>query len=166
MTVSSRSNRTIRSAPARMGAPARPAEAGTGKRPHQADGHYSEGKARKKIPSVDGARTPLNNRPMPPRRSRSMSLIEFGPATMPDTSAGTSTLGLAPWSPDTVTWHVASPANPARAARATSGANPAHDTRFRRKPKHLSREQRKQEDTSLRYRVMGARKSKPKPRAQ
>ena len=32
---------------------------------------------------------------------------------------------------DTLTWHVASPANP---ARATSGANPAHDTKFGRDP--------------------------------
>jgi hypothetical protein len=42
-------------------------------------------------------------------------------------------------------WHVASPANPARAARATSGANPAHDTRFGRNPSTFpaSRESRR-----------------------
>ena len=63
-----------------------------------------------------------------------MSLIESAPANHAATTAGTSTLDWRPGSPDALSWQVASPANPARAARATSGANPAHDTKFGRDP--------------------------------
>ena len=88
-----------------------------------------------------------------------MSLIESAPATMPATSAGTSTLDWRPGSPDALTWQVASPANPARAARATSGANPAHDTRFRRDPSILPRAE-KQEETPVRSSSDGCAKVK------
>ena len=44
---------------------------------------------RRNVPSVDGARTPVNNRPIAPCRNRAMSSIESAPAIMPATSAGT-----------------------------------------------------------------------------
>jgi hypothetical protein len=44
---------------------------------------------RKNVPNVDGARTPVNNRPIPPCRNTAISEIESPPVTMPATSADT-----------------------------------------------------------------------------
>jgi hypothetical protein len=43
---------------------------------------------RRNVPSVDGARTPVTSRFIPPCRNRSMSSIESAPATIPAISAG------------------------------------------------------------------------------
>jgi len=51
---------------------------------------------RRNVPNVEGARTPVNNRPIPPWRSRSMSSMESAPATIPATSAGTFRCALTP----------------------------------------------------------------------
>jgi hypothetical protein len=79
------------------------------------------------------------------RSSRTPTFGVYGVGSSPRRQRRHLNPGLAPWSPDALTWHVASPANPARAARATSGANPAHDTRFRRDPSTFpaSRESRR-----------------------
>ena len=59
---------------------------------------------RRNVPNVDGAWTPVNNRSIPPCRSKSMSSMQSAPAT--------------------------NSARPHRCARATTGASPQHDTRF------------------------------------
>ena len=46
---------------------------------------------RRNVPSVEGARTPANNRPIPPWRSRSRSSIESAPASIPPTTPATTT---------------------------------------------------------------------------
>jgi hypothetical protein len=43
-------------------------------------------KDRKNVPSVEGARTPANNLPMPPWRSRPRSSSESAPASIPPTT--------------------------------------------------------------------------------
>ncbi len=82
------------------------------------------------MPSVDGARTPQNRRPMPPCRNRSMSAIESAPATMPATSAATFAPAAQPAPPGTVSCARASSASPARCASATVATSPAADTRL------------------------------------
>ncbi len=44
---------------------------------------------RRNVPSVDGARTPVNSRGIPPCRSTAMSSIKSAPATIPATTLGT-----------------------------------------------------------------------------
>ena len=56
----------------------------------------TEGERPQERPSVDGARTPSNNRPIPPRRSTCMSAIESAPTTIPATSADTFSGAFAP----------------------------------------------------------------------
>jgi hypothetical protein len=51
---------------------------------------------RRKVPKVEGARIPVNNRPIPPCRSRSMSSMESAPATIPATNAGIFRCAFAP----------------------------------------------------------------------
>lgn len=43
--------------------------------------------ARRNVPNVEGARMPANSRRIPPWRSRSKSVIESAPATIPSTTA-------------------------------------------------------------------------------
>src|SRR5690625_3772118 len=87
-------------------------------------------KLRRKVPSVDGARTPANNRSIPPWRSRSMSSIESAPAAMPPISAGTFRCTFAAPSPDSVSRWPASAARSHRSASDITGTSPATDTRL------------------------------------
>src|SRR5680860_1416480 len=48
------------------------------------------------VAALDGARTPVNNRPIPPCRRRSMSSMQSAPATIPATSAGTFRCAFTP----------------------------------------------------------------------
>src|SRR5665647_3525215 len=59
-----------------------------------------------------------------------MSSMLSAPATMPATRAATFTSGFAPADPGTRTWVAARSCSPARPAKAITGTNPAHDTRF------------------------------------
>jgi hypothetical protein len=51
---------------------------------------------RKNVPNVEGARTSANNRPIPPWRSRSMSLMLSAPATIPAINATIFTAAFPP----------------------------------------------------------------------
>src|SRR5262249_55638708 len=85
-------------------------------------------KARKNVPSVEGARTPAHNRRIAPCRSRSISSIESAPATMPATSADTFDPAAQPGPPGTVNRSPARSTSPARWANASAGTSPADDT--------------------------------------
>lgn len=75
------------------------------------------------MPSVEGARTPVNSLSMAPGRSRSLSSIESAPATIPAISALTL---VTKFGEPTVNRSVSSRERPACSA----SASPAHDTRF------------------------------------
>jgi hypothetical protein len=91
----------------------------------------AEVNARKNVPSVDGARTPQNNRDMPPWRSTSMFAIDSAPATMPATSVVTFAPASQPAPPGTVNPARASSVSPARCASATAGqAGGRHETQI------------------------------------
>jgi len=79
---------------------------------------------------VEGDRTPLNNRFIPPCLRTSMSLMLSAPATIPATSAGTFRWALTPPLAFNVRVSATSSPRPARCANAMVGASPAHDTRF------------------------------------
>jgi len=85
---------------------------------------------RRNVPSVDGALAPSNNRPIAPCRSRSMSWIESAPATIPATSAGTFRYAFTPPAARKVRVSAARLCRPQRSASASTGASPAHDTKF------------------------------------
>jgi hypothetical protein len=88
-----------------------------------------------------------------------MSLIESAPATMPATSAGTFNPGLAPSSPTPShgTW----PARPTQLEPPGPPAEPTlHTTPNSDAPKHLSHEQKKEEDSSVRSSSDGCAKVK------
>ena len=59
-------------------------------------GYAKHGAGRRNVPRVDGARTSVNSRPIPPWRSRSMSVIESAPQIIPATSALTFAAAFAP----------------------------------------------------------------------
>lgn len=82
---------------------------------------------RRNVPSVDGARIPENNRPIPPCRNRSRSSIESAPAIIPATTAATFTaaFGLGTFNAARVV-----SCSPQRPANANTGTNPADATRF------------------------------------
>jgi len=82
--------------------------------------------ARKKVPNVDGARIPVNSRPITPCRSRSRSSIESGPATMPATTAATCTAAFGLGTVNTVR---AVSCRPQRRASPSTGTNPTDDTK-------------------------------------
>ena len=82
------------------------------------------------VPIVEGARIPVSNRSIPPCRSSSMSSIESAPATIPVTSAGTFRCAFAPPFYGRVRLSATSSDRPQRCASVTTGANPAHDTKF------------------------------------
>ena len=87
-------------------------------------------KDRRNVPNVDGARTPRNNRPIPPCRSTAISEIESAPVTMPPTSADTFNPAAWPAPPGTVKCWSARSIRPARVANPIAGTRPACDTRF------------------------------------
>jgi hypothetical protein len=82
---------------------------------------------RRNVPNVDGARIPVNNRPIPPWRSRSRSSMLSAPATIPATTAATFT---PEFGDGTLSPSAARSCNPQRPARASTGTSPADDTRF------------------------------------
>jgi hypothetical protein len=59
-----------------------------------------------------------------------MSSMESAPASMPATSAAAFTSAFAAAGPYTVTVSATSRCSPQRSANASTGAKPAHDTRF------------------------------------
>jgi hypothetical protein len=79
------------------------------------------------VPSVDGARIPVNSRLIPPCRSRSRSSIESAPATIPATTAATL---IAAFGFGTVNAAPAVSCRPQRRANASTGTSPADDTKF------------------------------------
>ncbi|GAA1927697.1 hypothetical protein GCM10009716_39570 [Streptomyces sodiiphilus] len=88
---------------------------------------------RRNVPSVDGARTPLNRTFIAPYRSRSASSIESTPAHIAATRLIAFAAGLAPpllsaWS--TRILSAIRPGRSSRSARRTSGTRPASATRF------------------------------------
>jgi len=87
-------------------------------------------KPRRKVPNVDGARTPDSRRRRPPCRNRSMSSIESAPATIPATRQPTFAAGSAAPAPAKANRCVTSRPRPHRCTSDITGANPAHDTRF------------------------------------
>jgi hypothetical protein len=52
--------------------------------------------ARRNVPNVEGARTPVNNRSIPPWRSRSMSVV-YADVGINDTIFGSSKTALMAW---------------------------------------------------------------------
>ena len=80
----------------------------------------------KNVPSVEGARSPSNSRPVPPARSKSRSSIESAPASIP---ASTHRTFVAPFGDGTVK-PSSSPSSPAASASRNSGTRPAADTKF------------------------------------
>src|SRR5680860_1506333 len=91
---------------------------------------FTFGHVRRNVPNVDGARTPVNNRPIPPCRRRSMSSMQSAPATIPATSAGTFRCAFTPPSDFNVRVSATRSPRPARCASAIVGANPAHETKL------------------------------------
>ena len=86
--------------------------------------------ARRNEPSVEGAYALAKRRPIPPWRSSAMSSIESAPATIPATSEATFNPAFAPLSVGTLKCSSASSRSPARSASASTGTNPATETRF------------------------------------
>src|SRR5665648_770405 len=86
--------------------------------------------ARRNVPSVEGARTAVNSRPMAPWRSRSILLMLSAPAIIPAISATTLVTGFDPAVPGTRTCSPINWCRPARSANDTTGTRPAHETRF------------------------------------
>jgi hypothetical protein len=82
------------------------------------------------VPNVEGARTPEKRRCIAPWRSNAMSSIESAPATIPATSPGTFSRALIPPGRSIWTCSSTSSCSPARSARRSTGARPAHDTRL------------------------------------
>ena len=78
------------------------------------------------MPNVDGARTPANNRPIPPFWSRSRSSIESAPASIPPTTLAVFEAGFGE---DTDNSRSRS-YRPADSARRSAGTRPAADTRL------------------------------------
>jgi hypothetical protein len=87
----------------------------------------AEVNARKNVPSVDGARTPQNNRDMPPWRSTSMFAIDSAPATMPATSVVTFAPASQP-APPILPAPARSAAPPAPAPPPARGRRPTRDS--------------------------------------
>jgi len=86
--------------------------------------------ARRNVPSLDGARTPVNSRSIAPCRSTSMSSMESAPTTIPATSEVTFSGAFAVPDPVRVRCSASRSCSPARPANLSTGDNPAHDTKF------------------------------------
>ncbi|MCE7001928.1 hypothetical protein LWC34_03620 [Kibdelosporangium philippinense] len=80
------------------------------------------------MPTVDGARIPVNNPAMPPCRTRSRSLIESAPAAIPATIVLIFAPAFAPTEPPSRTSSPARSDNPASSASRITGTSPACDT--------------------------------------
>jgi hypothetical protein len=87
-------------------------------------------KARRKLPSVDGARIPPIVAGNAPWRSRSIPSMVSAPATIPATSAPIFNPAFAPTLPATRTCRRARSSSPTFWASRTAGTSPACDTRF------------------------------------
>ena len=90
----------------------------------------AEGERAQERPQRGRGRTPVNNRPIPPCRNKPMSSIESAPATIPATRLGIFRCALAPPGVPIRTCSATSRCSPARSASRSTGANPAHDTKF------------------------------------
>ena len=86
--------------------------------------------ARRNVPNVDGARTPVNNLLIAPCRNTCMSAIESAPATIPATNADTFNPAANPAPPGTVSRCSANSISPARSANRIAGTSPACATKF------------------------------------
>jgi len=87
-------------------------------------------KARRNVPSVDGARIRSNSTPVAPCRSTPIPSMQSAPAAMPATNDITFAPAFAPAAPGTVSHLPASAAMPTCSASATAGTRPADTTRF------------------------------------